>query len=270
MTNQTITVAGARGGSGTTTIAAALALFAARHATTQLVPCETGVTAALLGLARPPGAAPAIAVTEQLVLAPDATQTAEVTINDAGRVDVLAHERRSGPVIAVLRGPCYLALHSIVAGDIPPLAGIVLVAEPDRSLTSRDVADVCGVPVLAEIKATPRVARTIDAGLLVTALRRLPEFTPLRRLVDRALGSRDDQAPARSDPIFDAHPSAPSSVLKGSTDMPVPLKRNRLRDSSASRRRCSTRPFFGVAVVAGGRVAEHRGARSGGNRVLHR
>ena len=37
MTAQTITIAGARGGSGTSTIAAALALLIAGHASTELV-----------------------------------------------------------------------------------------------------------------------------------------------------------------------------------------------------------------------------------------
>ncbi|MEY2524938.1 MAG: hypothetical protein QOJ66_3503, partial [Ilumatobacteraceae bacterium] len=50
MTAQTITVVGARGGSGTSMIAAAAALCAARLLPTELVAADVGSAAALLGL----------------------------------------------------------------------------------------------------------------------------------------------------------------------------------------------------------------------------
>jgi len=50
VTAQTITIAGARGGSGTTTVAAATALLLGGHAATELVAAERDATAALLGL----------------------------------------------------------------------------------------------------------------------------------------------------------------------------------------------------------------------------
>jgi hypothetical protein len=46
----------------------------------------------------------------------------------------------------------------------------VLVAEPARSLERRDVADVTGLRVVATAPASSRVARAIDAGLLVSRL----------------------------------------------------------------------------------------------------
>ncbi len=66
--------------------------------------------------------------------------------------------------LLVLR-PCYLALRRALAAPIRPSA-IVLVDEPGRALTRRDVEDVLGVPVRAEIAYDPAIARAVDAGLL--------------------------------------------------------------------------------------------------------
>lgn len=101
---------------------------------------------------------------------------------DAGRIDgwsesdarVLAAS--AGVSLLVVR-PCYLALRRVVASQVRPTA-VVVVTEPWRALTSTDVADVVGAPVVAEIAVEGSVARSVDAGLLAT---RLP------RLLDRAL-----------------------------------------------------------------------------------
>lgn len=66
--------------------------------------------------------------------------------------------------LLVLR-PCYLALRRALAAPIRPSA-IVLVDEPGRALTRRDVEEVMGVPVRAEIAFDPAIARAVDAGLL--------------------------------------------------------------------------------------------------------
>lgn len=60
---------------------------------------------------------------------------------------------------------CYLALRRAVQAPVRP-SGVVLVAEPGRALRSDDVADILGVPVVAEIAWDPAVARTVDAGML--------------------------------------------------------------------------------------------------------
>ena len=101
---------------------------------------------------------------------------------DAGRIDgwsesgarVLA---ASASVSLLVVRPCYLALRRVVASRVRPTA-VVVVTEPWRALTSADVADVVGAPVVAEIAVEGSVARSVDAGLLAT---RLP------RLLDRAL-----------------------------------------------------------------------------------
>jgi hypothetical protein len=78
--------------------------------------------------------------------------------------------------LLVLR-PCYLALRRALAAPVRP-SGVVLVIEPNRSLGRRDVEDVLGVPVRAEIALDDAVARAVDAGLLG---RRIP------RSLERAL-----------------------------------------------------------------------------------
>ena len=66
--------------------------------------------------------------------------------------------------LLVLR-PCYLALRRALAAPIRPSA-VVLVDEPGRALTRRDIEDVLGVPVRAEVDYDPAIARAVDAGLL--------------------------------------------------------------------------------------------------------
>lgn len=66
--------------------------------------------------------------------------------------------------LLVLR-PCYLALRRALAAPIRPSA-VVLVNEPNRALGRRDIEEVLGVPVRAEIDYDPSIARAVDAGLL--------------------------------------------------------------------------------------------------------
>jgi MinD-like ATPase involved in chromosome partitioning or flagellar assembly len=70
--------------------------------------------------------------------------------------------------LAVLR-PCYLALRRALWAPVRP-SGVVLLDEPDRSLGRHDVETVLGVPVRAEIKVRPSVARAVDAGLLASRI----------------------------------------------------------------------------------------------------
>ncbi len=51
-------------------------------------------------------------------------------------------------------------------------SGVVLVSEPGRALGAKDVEDVLGVPVRAEVTVEAAVARAVDAGLLASRLPR--------------------------------------------------------------------------------------------------
>ena len=86
----------------------------------------------------------------------------------------------SGAALAVAAGaslsllvlrPCYLALRRALAAPISA-SGVVLVTEEGRSLSRRDVEQVLGVPVRAEVAHEPAVARAVDAGLLAARVPR--------------------------------------------------------------------------------------------------
>lgn len=67
-------------------------------------------------------------------------------------------------VFLVIRG-CFLAFRRALAQPCRP-NGIIFLEEQGRSLGTRDVEDVLGVRVVATIAVEPRVARLVDAGLL--------------------------------------------------------------------------------------------------------
>ena len=66
--------------------------------------------------------------------------------------------------------PCYLSL--LRASRLPRPDGVVLVEEQGRSLTATDVAHAVGAPVVARVAIDPAIARAVDAGLLAARLPR--------------------------------------------------------------------------------------------------
>jgi hypothetical protein len=70
--------------------------------------------------------------------------------------------------------PCYLALRRVLAATVRA-TGVVLVDEPERALRKRDVEDVLGLPVWAELPRDGAVARAVDAGLLSVKVPRVAE-----------------------------------------------------------------------------------------------
>jgi hypothetical protein len=125
--------------------------------------------------------------------------------------------------LAVLRGPWCLGLHTLARWTLPALDGIVLVAEAKRTLTRRDVADVCGVALVATVLATNALARTIDAGLLLSRLDHLTEFRPLRRCATNLLVARDDRPRTSTTPVAPPQHARPETAFKTVTDLPVAL-----------------------------------------------
>jgi hypothetical protein len=203
-----ITCWSAKGGSGTTVVAASLAVLLARSATEGALFVDlTGDGAAVLGVPEPigPGVGEwlaaadvdaagldrlAVPIDDSLALLPRGALTVPAT----GRIAELGTILGTGsrPVVVdaglgtdevggalatvaavsllVLR-PCYLALRRAVAAPFRP-SGVVLVREPGRALTRRDVEAVLGVPVRAEVDVDPAIARAVDAGLLTARLPR--------------------------------------------------------------------------------------------------
>ena len=204
----------AKGGSGTTVTACALALVSARSGPTVLVDLVGDIPAAL-GLPEPagPGVGDWLAASKTRAdalwrLTVDATDGLQVLpagsppalgpsawqrlveacaghaatiIVDAGpTVPPVAAHRSAGASLLVTR-PCYLALRRAVR--CTGLAtGAVVVGEPGRALTPVDVERALGVPVVAEVPWDPAIARAVDAGLMVS---RLPQSLarPLRAVL---------------------------------------------------------------------------------------
>jgi len=196
----------AKGGSGTTVVAAALALVLSQRHPALLIDLG-GDSPAALGIAEPHGpgiaewfASPTADGTALSRIAVEATQALQVIprglaplpppegaqwarlIAALAALDVtVVIDTGTGVPPAVLVGaathsllvtrPCYLALRRAVATGLQP-SGIVLIEEPGRALTARDVERSLNAPVVAELQYDPAVARAVDAGLLASRLPR--------------------------------------------------------------------------------------------------
>lgn len=198
-----------KGGSGTTVVAASLALMAASAPDGALLVDLAGDSPAALGLPEPDGpgvydwlaagevdaealthlSSPAIpglrllargaGGPERGVLRPRVEELAGALAGYPGSVvaDLGVPEPfllpllgRADASVLVMR-PCYLALRRATALPSRP-TGIILVCEPGRALGRREVEDVTGVRVVAEIDVEPVIARAVDAGLLASRLPR--------------------------------------------------------------------------------------------------
>lgn len=93
----------------------------------------------------------------------------------------------AGAPVVVLH-PCYLALRRAVASPLlGRCRGAVLVEEPGRALTERDVHDVLRLPVLARVPMRAGTARAVDAGVVAG---RLPsELARAARTLLRTIGA---------------------------------------------------------------------------------
>jgi MinD superfamily P-loop ATPase len=198
-----------KGGSGTTVVACALALAAAKDADVLLVDLA-GDAPAVLGIAEPPLpgawawlagaeaelAACATPAAERLRLVaagarsvapptaratvPDARWEALVRAAGALAAHVVVDAGTGAPPEALVEladeallvvRPCYLALRRASLQERRP-TGVVLVAEAGRALGRRDVEGVVGARVRCEVPVDPAIARCVDAGLLATRVPR--------------------------------------------------------------------------------------------------
>ena len=195
-------------------MAAVLGLSGRTVVPTELITNEPDQLAALLGVAPPDDLSAQVLPGLRLGTVPSGL--AELTIFDEGALTAGARgphrpgERRPG----VLRGPCYLALRSLLGAGRHGLSVLVLVLvpEPGRALTERDVTDISGFDVVATVPANPAVARTIDAGLLASRVTARPGFRSVRRwLTDQLKPSPPRSAVThrlhRSTPQRSAHPA---------------------------------------------------------------
>ncbi len=189
----------AKGGSGTTVVAAALALGSSIDS---LLIDLDGELPAALGVPEPCGQglsdwfasdapersvldlASTIGRTTRLVPRGPATIPRESarwpalrTFLATSPLEVIVDAGCGAPPAALLAEPargllvtraCYLSL--LRASRLPRPDGVVLVEEPGRSLTASDVSRAIGAPVVAEVAVDPAIARAVDAGLLAARL----------------------------------------------------------------------------------------------------
>ena len=181
-----IVFVGARGGQGTSTVAATAALLAAQHFPTALLCVDPLSTAALLG-------APPVLPGEHAEIAPGLTLAGldgprrAVTVIDAGSLATTPPTPAGGRTVLVIRGPSSLSLHTAIGHPELHADGAVIVAEPGRALSDLDVTEILAIPVLASVPVRADIARTVDAGLLLTEATSRPSLRPIHALVDGLL-----------------------------------------------------------------------------------
>ena len=193
-----------KGGTGTSVVAASLAIVSSSSSPTLLVDLA-GDQAAILGLPQPPiGLSDwANGMTyrefdeivslchDNLYLAPTGTFDFE-TLNanawdkllralslkhsegcniivDLGRADIPLALRKIVDTCYLVTRPCYLALRRAVDLETA-FSGVIVVNEPDRVLTSRDVESVLKLKCVAEIPYTSEISHRVDSGLLKSRL----------------------------------------------------------------------------------------------------
>ncbi|HRE01042.1 MAG TPA: hypothetical protein PLV68_07055 [Ilumatobacteraceae bacterium] len=196
-----------KGGSGTSVVAAAIALQSPRRSQATTLIDLAGDQPALCGLSDPSGAearagindwvanstvgpevldALALTVSRDLRLVPAGecrarldhprwAQLADCLADSDGDVVVDAGLRPPRALIEVAHQSllvtrcCYLALRNVAPHSIRP-SGVVVITEPGRSITSMTVAAVAMAPVVAEIPLDPAVARRADTGMVAGRL----------------------------------------------------------------------------------------------------
>lgn len=209
----TISCWSAKGGSGTTVVAIALATMRGREPESggSLLVDLAGDCPSALGLPEPSGPGVSEWLTAGGEVPPDALRRLEIevspdisllslgrtamegvaspdrvqqlleqlaldprdTIFDLGRVttgaglimEPLARLAAGADQSLLVTRACFLSLRRALASPVRP-TGIVLVTEEGRALGRREVEDILGVPVIAEVPLDSSVARAVDAGTL--------------------------------------------------------------------------------------------------------
>jgi len=88
---------------------------------------------------------------------------------DAGTGDPPPALLRAADRAWLVTRPCYLSLRA-AARQVARPTGVVLIEEPGRALGVSEVEVALGAPVVASLLVDPAVARAVDAGLVVSRL----------------------------------------------------------------------------------------------------
>lgn len=90
---------------------------------------------------------------------------------DAGTGDPPAGLCAVADAVLLVTRPCYVALQRAGRSAVRP-TGVILVDEPGRRLRAADVEHTVGAPIVATLLLDPKIARAVDSGLLVSRLPR--------------------------------------------------------------------------------------------------
>lgn len=186
---------GAKGGVGTTTVAAALALTASTDRLTDVRAVHRDDLYAMLGFGGRdyPDGQPVTGNHNLTMFDFGARAELGGTIIVTDHGTDLVRIGDDGYNLLVVRG-CYMAMRRAVhAESVKHIDGIILVEEPGRALGRREVADVIGKPIVATIPVKDTICRAIDAGVLVS---RLPD--DLRRAAQKILTALPAVSPVRA------------------------------------------------------------------------
>ena len=92
-------------------------------------------------------------------------------IIDAGTTYVPEVLTQAMKNVSMVVKPCYLSLRR--ASRLPRPSNVFVIKEENRALTVKDVGNVLGVPVAAEIPYEAAISRAVDAGLLTARAEQL-------------------------------------------------------------------------------------------------
>ncbi len=125
-------------------------------------------------------------VAARLLAQPDRTVVVDLGNLDSARAP--SHAAFANAVLGVadqsllVTTPCYLALRRAQGNTALP-TGVVLIDQPERALRRSDVEAALGVPIICTISHSASLARTVDAGLLLSRLPNAPQ-RGIRRCLD--------------------------------------------------------------------------------------
>lgn len=164
-----------KGGSGCTTVACAFALAIAAQDDTHVLIVDWGDdVAACLGAPEPADEMTATSVKDNVSIMSHRGWNLTLADNLDGNFPIVVHDFGNKPTPEMLNmadeymlvtRSCYMGLRQAVKHDLGG-CGVVVVMEPGRALSVRDIERAVTLKCVAEVVYDPAVARAIDAGLL--------------------------------------------------------------------------------------------------------
>lgn len=162
-----LNLASAKGGQGTSTLAAAIALGASRRQPTALISARDGALICNVANRDTEGGW----VDHPHLVSPD---QADFIVSDEGGypgIEYTVGQRHHQVLNLLVIQPCYLAVTNVIrrhwSHERP--TGFIFVNVPNRALCSADVAMALGMREVERVRWSDDVARCVDAGLLVGA-----------------------------------------------------------------------------------------------------